>query len=64
MAQFLMKKASLKKNTVYYSTRFSCFGQCLQINNFMAYMIWTKPTAPPGWYHCAELVYDISEIKP
>lgn len=58
-----MKKALLKKHTVYYSKRFRCLGQCLSVRDFMAYMIWSIPTAPAGWYHCEELEYDVSQIK-
>jgi len=58
-----VKKERLKKNTMFYSTRFECFGQCLGVKDFMGFMIWAKPTAPMGWYHCEELVYDASELR-
>ena len=29
----------------------------------MGYMIWSLPTAQPGWYHCTELIYDMQDIK-
>ena len=59
----MMKKGRLKINTIFYSKRFECFGQCLNIRDYMAYMIWAKPSAPAGWYHCEELVYDVGEIN-
>jgi hypothetical protein len=58
-----LKKEQLKKNTIFYSTRFNCFGQCLGVKDFMGFMIWSKPTAPMGWYPSSELIYDMSEIK-
>ena len=58
-----MKKEQLKTNTVYYSTRYKCWGQCLEKKDFMAYMIWASPSANPGWYPCSELIYDVYEIK-
>jgi hypothetical protein len=58
-----MKKDKLKINTIYYSKRFKCFGQCLKKKDFMAYMIWSLPGAQPGWYPCTELVYDVTELK-
>jgi len=58
-----MDKANLKPNTIYYSTRYKCWGQCLKVRDFMAYMIWTSPTAMQGWYPCSELECDFDKIK-
>ena len=53
-----LKKQSLRVNTIFYSTRYKCFGQCLAVADFMAYMIWANPSCLNGWYHCAELEED------
>ena len=50
-----LKKERLRVNKIFYSTSHKCFGQCLAVADFMAYMIWANPSCLNGWYHCAEL---------
>ena len=50
-----MKKVDLRLNTLFFSQRFKCYGQCVAIADFMAYMIFAKKEHPSAWYHCAEL---------
>lgn len=48
-----MNSRDLATKTMLYSKRFEAYGQCLEIRDYFAYMIFVKH--PNGWYHASEL---------
>ncbi len=60
-----MKKEHLKTNTMYYSKRYGCICQCLQVRDFFAYLLFVDKERT-GWYPCSEIEYDFydEEGKP
>jgi len=48
-----VKAEKLKVHKMLYSKRYKCYGQCLKVMGFMAFMIFVKH--PGIWLHCQEL---------
>jgi len=51
-----MKKEKLQVNKMFYSERHNCYGMCVGVTSYMAFMLFVHSSHPNGWYHAAELM--------